>query len=803
MNLLRSLLAGWPRPPYSLRVRWRFYMILGLNLLVLVIVLGASLIMVLEQRQSLARLHETATYQVRAAIEHQENIDVQTLAVAGQSLDPAASSEAGLNSLLALLPGMESISLVTADGVEAARAPDGLSRQPVPSWDTQPAWIAATAGEVFTGLVEIEGTAPRYMVAVPVGNDGSVLVASADPQVCWDEIVAGAVGDEGYVYLVSTAGTLLVVPPDQDRQDLHDPGDFSVFERARAGDPSSGFYHGLEGGWVVGRAEHIPGTALVVMIETPRHELVPLIVRSVALWMMALLLTFLIGEWLVRRIASVVLKPLDILQQGAQAVGAGDYTFWMRMPADTDRELVDLSGAFNDMTVRLKAGQEQIDAYTNEIETIVDLRARELSRKALQLEVAAQVSSKIATILDPKALIVEVVNLIKNRFDLYHVDILTFDADGRILESGTMRYADGTPRTISALDHGISVIAWVARYGQTRYVPDVSEEPRYRRLQETPASRCELAIPLRFGDRIIGVLNLEADHRDAFRPDEVAVFESLANEIAVSMHNAEMFAALETANRDLAQATMQAKQASVVKSRFMLNASHKLRTPLNAIIGYSETILSGIYGEIPETALDRQRRILENGRHLHALIEDMLDLASIESGYVELNLQWIETRALLDEVMNASRALLQTVYPKQDLTLRLDAPQRLPPLWVDVHRMRYILINLMSNAVKFTDQGDIVMAVEVDEGGGLLYIHVQDTGIGIPEEDLIHLFKPFQHHRGSTGDEGKGTGLGLPVSRMLALLHGGDLMVSSTPGQGSTFTLSLPLRPEGAPPSPN
>jgi signal transduction histidine kinase len=423
------------------------------------------------------------------------------------------------------------------------------------------------------------------------------------------------------------------------------------------------------------------------------------------------------------------------------------------------------------------------------MEEIVDLRARELSRKALQLEVAAEVSSKIATILDPRGLMRDVAELIQTRFKVYFVEILLIEEQEGILRSGNEKR---NVQPIKISETSTSVIAWVARSGEPLYVPDVNEEPRYRRCPNIPASQCELAIPLKFGGKAIGVLNLEADHRDAFPKDEIAVLESLANEIAVSMHNAQVFDALQNANRDLAQATMQAKQANMLKSRFLLNASHKLRTPLNAIIGYSETMLSGVYGDFSETVIDRQQRILENGRHLLELIEDMFDLSSIESGNVELRLDAVAIKPLLEEVINASRAVMQTGYPDHQLNLRLDIADTLPPLWADLDRTRYILINLMSNAVKFTPSGEVTLSA-VSENDQIV-IRVKDTGPGIPDDELAVLFEPFQQERGSTASEGKGTGLGLPVSRMLAQLQGGDLTVETKLNQGSTFTLRLPCR---------
>jgi signal transduction histidine kinase len=774
-------------------------MILGMALLVVVITGSASLILLLEGRQAVLRLHDTAARQVQTGVEQAVDDAQQAMIREARTISPGEVTGADLEGLLSAYPALRAVSVVGSDGVEITHAPADSTR-PAPDWTHNPAWIAATSGTTAGKPVHVlaAGESPALDIAVPLTSAPDVLIAQFDPQRLWQEVLAAPVGREGYVYLASGDGALLATGPNLHPDQASDPAQFAVFGAARSGHPATRVYRGLTGGWVVGRAVPVSGEGYTLLTETPLGEFTTPIVRGLALWFLALSLALVVGEWLVRRILRTVLAPLEALRQGARAVTAGDYGYRVRIPHNADRELFELAGTFNTMVERLALSQKQIDAYTNQMQETVDLRARELSRKAMQLEVAAEVSGKIATILDPRALNAQVVDLIKARFDVYWVEILRVEDDGRIVPSSG-KPNPPTP-VLSLHDSARSVTAWVAQNGETLYVPDVKLDPRYRASPDLPASQCELAVPLTYGTQVIGVLNLEADHRDAFPQDEIAVLEALANQIAVSMHNADTFKALENANRDLAQATLQANQANTLKSRFLLNASHKLRTPLNAVIGYSEAILSGVYGEIPEKILDRERRILENGRVLQALVADMLDLSAIETGQMQLNLQWVDLPPLLAEVMNAARALYQTAYADHPLTLQLDLDhlaEPLPPVWADIDRVRYILINLMSNAVKFTPSGEVVMSAEFDDQ--TVRIHVRDTGPGISEDELRYLFQPFQHQRGSTASGGKGTGLGLPVSRLLAMRHGGDLTVESVLHQGSTFTLNLPRHPDGAP----
>lgn len=769
-------------------------MILGLNVLVALVVGCAALILALEQRHAVIRLHETAARQTQAAVQETTADALRALTMAG-----IAPGGPDVETLLLAYPSLRAVSLVDAGGVEIAHLPIDGARTPR-DWRTDPAWLSVTSGSLYAGLA---GDPPQVVLAAP-GVDGSVVVAQADPQALWGSRVALAVGEDGYAYLVGPGGRVLATSLSLQPDEMQRPEDFVVFKKARQNAPSVRLYEGVQGEWVMGRGAlvtGVPGLDLVVITETPVTEFVPVVVRVLALLALAAALTLVMGEWLIRRILRSVLGPLNTLRQAARAVTSGDLGYRVRVPPTTDRELVELGGTFNAMIERLADSQQQIDAYTHQMQEIVDLRARELSRKAVQLEVAAEVSSKFATILDPRDLSDRVVDLIRERFNLYHAEILLVDDDSGRITPGKSRRS--LPAELTLHDATHSVIAWVARHSQTVYVPDVTQDERYHPSPDLPASRSALALPLRADDRVVGVLNLEAEHRDAFTKDDIAVLESLANDIGVAVHNAQVFDALETANRDLAQATLHANQANNLKSRFMLSASLKLREPLNNIIGHSETILSGVHGDLPHDVVDRQRQVLENGRVLQALIEDMLDLSNIETGEMQLRLEWVPLPPLLDEVMNATRALHQTGYADHDLALRLDLmhlTEPLPPVWADIDRLRYILINLMGNAVKYTESGEVVMSADFDDD--YVRIHVHDTGPGISEEQLRFLFEPFQHQRGQVTTAGKGTGLGLPVSRLLAMRHGGDLTVHSVLDEGSTFTLNLQRHPDGAPPPP-
>jgi signal transduction histidine kinase len=231
-----------------------------------------------------------------------------------------------------------------------------------------------------------------------------------------------------------------------------------------------------------------------------------------------------------------------------------------------------------------------------------------------------------------------------------------------------------------------------------------------------------------------------------------------------------------------------ADAANQAKSLLLANMSHELRTPLNAILGFSELIEAGEAGPLTERQHEFINYVLSGGRHLLALIADILDLSKVEAGKLELV---IEPTSLL-EVASLVRTSVWPLADKQGITLTLDVPPDLPRLAADPTRLKQILFNLLSNAIKFTERGGEV-SLRAQEDDGALLIAVSDTGQGIDAKDLPRLFQEFEQLARSGADREKGTGLGLALTKRLVTLHGGSIDVASTVGQGTTFSLRMPL----------
>ncbi len=240
----------------------------------------------------------------------------------------------------------------------------------------------------------------------------------------------------------------------------------------------------------------------------------------------------------------------------------------------------------------------------------------------------------------------------------------------------------------------------------------------------------------------------------------------------------------------LAVARDEAMQATQAKSRFLANMSHELRTPLNAILGYAELILDNVYGETPDKMRDVLQRIESNGRHLLGLINDVLDLSKIEAGQLVLSLADYSLRDVIETVFNA----VEPLATEKRIALKIDVAPKLPPGRGDERRLTQVLFNLVGNAIKFTDSGEVLIKAAVADG--LLSVAVHDTGPGISAADQAKLFQEFQQADNSTTRKKGGTGLGLAISKRIIEMHGGTISVESIVGQGSTFFFTLPVMAE-------
>jgi GAF domain-containing protein/HAMP domain-containing protein len=292
--------------------------------------------------------------------------------------------------------------------------------------------------------------------------------------------------------------------------------------------------------------------------------------------------------------------------------------------------------------------------------------------------------------------------------------------------------------------------------------------------------RARLVAPLARGGDVVGMLVVRRRAPGAFSQNTVELVKTFAAQSALAIQNARLFHEIEDKGREL-------EVASRHKSQFLANMSHELRTPLNAILGYTELILDEIYGEVPEKARGVLERVQTNGKHLLGLINDVLDLSKIEAGQLSLSLSEYSLANLVYGVY----AAVEPLAAKKDLALTTKIAPSLPAGHGDERRLSQVLLNLVGNAIKFTDKGEV--AIEASLADGSFRLAVRDSGPGIAAADQVKIFEEFQQVDNTLTKQKGGTGLGLAISKRIVEMHGGRIVVDSELGKGSTFTINLPV----------
>jgi signal transduction histidine kinase len=315
------------------------------------------------------------------------------------------------------------------------------------------------------------------------------------------------------------------------------------------------------------------------------------------------------------------------------------------------------------------------------------------------------------------------------------------------------------------------------------HILDAQTDPEYKlsKAQQIGGYRTMLAAPLLREGTPIGVFGLARTIVKSFTDRQTELLTTFADQAVIAIENVRLFDEIQDKSRQLAEASQH-------KSQFLASMSHELRTPLNAILGYTELIADGIYGVAPEKMQAVLKRVESNGKHLLGLINAVLDLSKIEAGQFTLDLADYSLQNIAQTVYNAVEPLALD----KKLSFRADIEADLPSGRGDERRLTQVLLNLVGNAIKFTDAGEIVIKAGVNNGS--FELSVRDTGPGISAADQVKLFQEFQQAENPKSRKKEGTGLGLAISKRIVEMHGGRIWIESQLGQGSAFFVTLPIQ---------
>jgi signal transduction histidine kinase len=443
--------------------------------------------------------------------------------------------------------------------------------------------------------------------------------------------------------------------------------------------------------------------------------------------------------------------------------------------------------------------EKQVELVTNfanqvviaieKLRLLTELRQRttELARSVEELQALGEVSQAVNSTLDLQTVLSTIVAKAVQLSGTEGGAIYVFDEAQQLFRlRATYGLSEELIAAIEDQHIGASdAIRQATQDKQPQETSDMGDEPPspLREIAMQAGYRAHLIVPLVSADQVLGALVIRRKQPGNFPKGAIHLLQTFAAQSVLAIQNARLFREIEDKSRQL-------QMASEHKSQFVSSMSHELRTPLNAIIGLTEMMVKNATRFGTEKAQEPLHRVNRAGTHLLGLINQVLDLSKIEAGKLELNPQTVQLAPLINEVIGTAGQLAE----QNKNRLVVDAQENLGTLTVDPMRLRQILLNLLSNACKFTKQGEVALrARRVANGRDWIELAVADSGIGMTPEQQAKLFGEFSQADATTAQRFGGTGLGLAITRKLARMMGGDVTVTSEPGKGSIFTVRLPV----------
>jgi len=558
-----------------------------------------------------------------------------------------------------------------------------------------------------------------------------------------------------------------------------------------------------------GRSEPRQRTIGFVRLALSLHSVESHVLGLVNLWIGITAVFLAISTLTIYVFSNRITRPIKRLTGLAHKIAEGDLE--QTIPVQSRDEIGRLAATFNTMAGALKETIDEKERVLRELQELNQTLEKRIRERTAELEertvAIEQLSANLQHLYRLSTALQEPLSLRDQlgrvldaargvvRIDRFYIWVVTPDgqhltplagagfsgADSRAFETASIPLAEAGAMA-RAFREGTALV-----FNEERPLPP---ELRLRHPWSTKATLRTnrfVAVPLIARGLTIGVLTADNKHSgEPIDPRTVELLQLFASHAAVAILNARLFQETEEKGHQL-------ELASRHKSQFLANMSHELRTPLNAILGYTELILDRIYGDVPEKIGDVIERVDRSGRHLLGLINDVLDLSKIEAGALSLSLGDYS----MQDVVYTVATSMEPLAAEKSLRLTLDVPSDLPVGRGDERRLTQILLNLVGNAIKFTEAGEVGVSVRVEDGW--FRVAVSDTGPGVPPEHQERIFGEFQQIDASSTRKKGGTGLGLAIARRILEMHGGRIWVDSAVGAGSTFTFMVPVRVEQEP----